>query len=104
MRGTDIRPAEEVPALLRDVAELPSGFRPGRYRRHLWKDGSLRETEVAAHSLTIGERKLILVVVHDITEQKQAERDVAYQRNMRRTVIDIVPDFIYAKDAARRVT
>jgi PAS domain S-box-containing protein len=44
------------------------------------------------------------ILSQDITERKRAEADLAHDRNVLRTVIDNVPDFIYAKDSASRFT
>jgi PAS domain S-box-containing protein len=104
MRISDIRPPEDVPALEADLAAHEGDFRLAQSWRHRWKDGSVREVEVAAHSLAIGGRALTLVVIHDVTERRRAESELAYERNLLRTVIDIVPDFIYAKDSAGRFT
>ena len=104
MRITDIRPPEDVAALERSLAANHDDYQPGQSWRHVWKDGSVREVELAAHSLAIGGRALRLVVVHDVTQHKRTEIELAYERNMLRTVIDIVPDFIYAKDTASRFT
>ena len=38
----------------------------------------------------------------DITSQKEAELKLTAERNLLRTVIDNLPDAIYAKDDARR--
>ncbi|MCB0029845.1 MAG: PAS domain S-box protein, partial [Anaerolineales bacterium] len=42
-------------------------------------------------------------VVHDITELKQAQNTIAEERNLLRTVIDAVPDYIYVKDTQHRM-
>ncbi len=39
----------------------------------------------------------------DITELKQVQRAVAEERNLLRTVVDTVPDFIYVKDMQHRM-
>jgi PAS domain S-box-containing protein len=78
MRITDIRPAKDVRPLVESLAKPRGDFRPSENWRHYWKDGSLREVEIAAHSLEIGGRALSLAVVHDVTERRQVERD--YQR------------------------
>ncbi|MBK8026980.1 MAG: PAS domain S-box protein [Chloroflexi bacterium] len=45
-----------------------------------------------------GEIVGVLVTIEDITIRKQAELAVAEERNLLRTVIDAVPDFIYVDD------
>jgi diguanylate cyclase (GGDEF)-like protein/PAS domain S-box-containing protein len=40
--------------------------------------------------------------LEDITERKQTEQELADERNLLRTLIDILPDIIYAKDTESR--
>jgi PAS domain S-box-containing protein len=72
----DIRPTEDVPNLLADVA----GNRSAPYVTGLWrhrkKDGSLIDVEVTAHEFEYGDRKSRLVLAKDITEQVRAEAQV----------------------------
>jgi PAS domain S-box-containing protein len=72
----DIRPAEDVPALLADV----TGNRSSPYVTSIWrhqkKDGSLIDVEVTSHEFHIGEQKAKLVLANDITEQLRAEAQV----------------------------
>lgn len=45
----------------------------------------------------------LVCIIRDITERKQAELVIAEERNLLRTVIDAVPDFIYVKDTQHRM-
>ncbi len=45
-----------------------------------------------------GEIKYILGVFEDITQQKQTETALTEERNLLRTVIDNIPDYVYVKD------
>jgi len=45
----------------------------------------------------------VLGTIEDITAQKQSELAIAEERNLLRTVIDTVPDFIYVKDRQHRM-
>ena len=68
----DIRPAEDVPRLVRHLAR---GLRRTGYTgmwRHRKKDGSLITVEVFASALP-GERRANLVFAHDITERLRNE-------------------------------
>jgi PAS domain S-box-containing protein len=40
-------------------------------------------------------------IIRDITERKQAEEALAEERNLLRTLIDNLPDYIYIKDTSR---
>ena len=72
-----------------------------RYRR---KDGKLiwvRST-VSLASGTEAVPRFAMSIVEDITERKRAETALARERNVLRTLIDNLPDFIYVKDAESR--
>lgn len=72
----DIRPAEDIPALLERVSKLKEGVHsPGEWR-HLKKDGTILDVEIASHPLTFGGRPAELVLANDITERKQAEEEL----------------------------
>ncbi len=43
-------------------------------------------------------------IVTDVSEQRQAEAAAAQQRHLLRTIIDLLPDSVYAKDAEGRKT
>ena len=45
----------------------------------------------------------IVCIIRDITERKKAELTIAEERNLLRTLIDAVPDFIYVKDRDHRL-
>ena len=49
-----------------------------------------------------GEVTRLVGTVQDITERKQAESELAEQRNLLRTLIDNLPDYVYTKDTAGR--
>jgi len=73
MRLTDIRPQEDVPLLLEELAKVGSGFYHSGDWRHLLKDGRLIDVEIVSHKLVFAGREAELVVIRDITKQKQAE-------------------------------
>ncbi|MBI3152346.1 MAG: response regulator [Chloroflexi bacterium] len=45
-----------------------------------------------------------LIILHDVTQQKQAENNLYVERNLLRTLIDNLPDRVYVKDAQGRKT
>jgi hypothetical protein len=76
MTVKDIRPPEDVPALLEDVATaMPDegGYRPHGQRRHLRKDGSLVYVEVSANDIDFEGRPARLVMVIDVTDRRRLE-------------------------------
>ncbi|MGE3267932.1 MAG: PAS domain S-box protein [Chloroflexota bacterium] len=68
--------AESLVQLVRSVVRLgrPS-YRPPRLWRHVYKDGRIRDVEVAAHDVDLGERETVLVVITDVTARLQAQRE-----------------------------
>jgi PAS domain S-box-containing protein len=68
----DIRPPEDVPALLENVALRAPGLERS-YWRHRRKDGTLIDVEIVSHPLVWEGREAKLVIAHDITEQRRAE-------------------------------
>ena len=76
MTVKDIRPPEDVPALLEDVAiAMPDegGYRPRGQWRHVRKDGSLAYVEVTANDIDFEGRPARLVMVIDVTDRRRLE-------------------------------
>jgi len=71
---TDIHRPEDVPHLFEDVARTRAGVQHSGEWRHLSKDGRLIDVEVICHGLAFGGHEAQMVVVHDITKQRQAEQ------------------------------
>lgn len=72
----DIRPAEDLPRLLEDVAQPRTDYQASRDWRHRLKDGTTIDVEIVSHTVAFAGRTAALVVVHDITERKRAEAEV----------------------------
>ena len=71
---SDIPPQEDVPRLLEKVAESREGLRHRGEWRHRLKDGRIIEVEIDSFNLAFGGHEAQLVLVRDITKQKQAEQ------------------------------
>jgi PAS domain S-box-containing protein len=76
-RITDIRPPEDVPTLLEDVAKGRAGLEISTQRRHFKKDGTLIEVETSRRNLVFDGRSAALVLCTDVTERKKTERRMA---------------------------
>ncbi|WP_190756582.1 PAS domain S-box protein, partial [Nostoc sp. FACHB-145] len=61
------------------------------------KDGSYLEEEV---SLTLSEQGDLICVCRDISQRKEAERQLEEQRSFLRSIIDNNPNYIFVKDTA----
>jgi PAS domain S-box-containing protein len=76
----DIRPPEDMPALLKDIAMVipeDGGYRPRGQWRHLRKDGSLIYAEVSANDIDFEGRPARLVLVIDVTDRRRLEAKLA---------------------------
>jgi len=69
----DIRPAEDVPALLDDVHESGRGSISTAVWRHRKKDGSMIDVAITANDFEWNGRPARLILAINITERKRAE-------------------------------
>jgi PAS domain S-box-containing protein len=73
----DIRPPEDVAALLDRVAHTTAGLDHADTWRHRKRDGTIIEVEITSHSLTFAGRPARLVLAHDVTERRQVALTLA---------------------------
>jgi PAS domain S-box-containing protein len=71
----DIRPPEDVPALLETVRALGEGNESSNAWRHRLKDGTIIDTENTSYALTFLGRAARVVVAVDITQRKLDEAE-----------------------------
>jgi PAS domain S-box-containing protein len=71
----DIRPPEDIPALLETVKNLGEGNESSGAWRHRLKDGTLIDTENTSYALTFLGRAARVVVAVDITQRKRDEAE-----------------------------
>ena len=69
----DIRPEEDIPALLKSTANAPPETEAAGVWRHRRKDGSLINVEITSRPLVYRGRDARLVVATDISVRKKAE-------------------------------
>lgn len=73
---TEIRPEEDIPELLRDIAKRALGLHECGLWRHRRKNGTMIDVEIVSHPLDFHGIQSMLVAAHDITERKRAEEAV----------------------------
>ncbi len=100
----DIRPAEDVPRLLENLAQVGSGVDEAGVWRHVKKDGSVIEVEITSHTLRYGGRSAEMVLAHDVTERRRAEAALRESEQRFRALVDLSADFYWVTDAEHRFT
>jgi PAS domain S-box-containing protein len=70
--------------------------------RHTTKDGKTIPVEISSSLVTYKGNQAILSIARDITERKQMEEKMAYERDLFNVLMDNIPDPIYFKDTKSR--
>jgi two-component system, cell cycle sensor histidine kinase and response regulator CckA len=92
----DLRPPEDVPALVERLSDRTAAMPQGPWR-HLRKDGTLIDVEVAAHPLMWGDRPAWHGVITDVTARTRAEADL----RLRERVMEGMSQGLLIADATR---
>ncbi|TVM04216.1 MAG: hypothetical protein CV087_00810 [Candidatus Brocadia sp. WS118] len=74
----DIRPFDDVPALLDSVSKVTTGFGVAGIWRHRKKDGSIIYVEISSHTITFAGRHAEVVLANDVTERKWMEEKIKH--------------------------
>ena len=72
----DIRPAEDIVALLNNVEQISQTYNFSGEWRHIKKNGELIIVEITSHSVISNGRNARHVLIHDVTESKKAEAEI----------------------------
>ncbi len=104
MRITDIRPAEDVPALLANLAQKRTSLQQSGRWRHRLRDGELISVEISSHKLRLAGRDAALVVAQDVTDRLAAEAGRVESEARKGALLDAALDAIVAIDPEGRIT
>jgi len=96
----DIRPSEDVAALLERMANGNSGSIESKSWRHQKKDGTVIDVEITSSPLTFAGHAAKFVLAIDITERKRAEADLRNSEERYRHLFhdDLTGDFIATRE------
>jgi PAS domain S-box-containing protein len=72
----DIRPQEDIEALLKDVRQTEPNYNFAGEWRHLKKNGEIINVGIISYPITFNNRKARHVMVTDITARKEAEKKI----------------------------
>jgi PAS domain S-box-containing protein len=91
LRITDIRPAEDIPALEENIrAQRPRLQESGPWR-HESKGGRVFQVQIASHLLEWGGRGAALVVAQDTTERQRSEEALRAAEELFHTAFEAAP-------------
>jgi PAS domain S-box-containing protein len=77
----DIRPPDDVPALLDDLAR--TGASDGvNVWRHLKHDGTVIEVEITSHAVAFGDHLAQFAMAEDVTDQRRLQRQLQQSQRM----------------------
>ena len=99
----DIRPAEDIPALMQKVAVSKDGLDVAGIWRHRKKDGTIIDVEVTSHTLLFGGRRAEVVLAHDVTERNRAEEAIRASEERYRTILSSALDGFWILDMEGRI-
>ena len=94
----DIRPAEDVLDVQRNVALVREGVKEIHGARHRKKDGSVIVVDMTIHEVRLGERATWLVLVKDVTEAVRTAAALRESNEFVRALFDSSPVAIMATD------
>lgn len=69
----DIRPPEDLPALISELMRHPEGLDLSGVWRHVVQDGTIIDVEITTHSIEFEGRPSELVLANDVTERERIE-------------------------------
>ncbi|WP_447986657.1 PAS domain S-box protein [Nitrospira sp. Nam74] len=98
MTVKDIRPPEDVPALMERVSRVTDGFDAAGFWRHRKRDGTIIDVEIAGHTVTFGWRSAELILVRDVTDRKRAEQAIRASEERFQVFMNNSPTVAFMKD------
>ncbi|PYS96265.1 MAG: hybrid sensor histidine kinase/response regulator [Acidobacteria bacterium] len=78
----DIRPPEDVPALLENITRIGEELDKAGVWRHRKKDGGVIDVEITSHTLVFAGRRAEVVLANDVTERKMLEEQLRQSQKM----------------------
>lgn len=91
----DIRPPQDVSALLENVSKVTSGFARAGTWRHRKKDGTIINVEITSHTLTFAGKSAEVVSVNDVTLRLQTEEALRQAEAKYRSIFENAVEGIF---------
>ncbi|HEX2060364.1 MAG TPA: EAL domain-containing protein, partial [Thermoanaerobaculia bacterium] len=99
----DIRPPEEIPAMMAALHDMTERRGPTVFR-HRKKDGTVIDVDVTSFEFLSGTRRSRLVIAQDITERRRAEEELRRSEERYRELFENANDLVYTHDLEGRIT
>jgi PAS domain S-box-containing protein len=99
----DIRPKEDIPAMLKVVADLNDGITRAKGYRHKKKNGEIIYVDVTSNSIEFNGRESEVVVVYDVTDRYIAEQALRESEEKFRSVFTDSHDCIYVTSSDGKI-
>ncbi|HLW59866.1 MAG TPA: PAS domain S-box protein [bacterium] len=103
MRITELRPEDEVPRLLANVAKERPELQSSGEWHHRLKNGQVIDVHITSHTLEFSGRHAILVVAQDITERKHARLALQQSEARKSAILQGALDCIITMDHLGRI-
>jgi PAS domain S-box-containing protein len=100
----DIRPVEEVPRLLENVASNIEGLERSGLWHHRLKDGRIIYVEITSHDLEFEGNPAKIVWAHDVTQLKDSEEKARRLAKRLETTLNSITEGFYTLDRDWRFT
>jgi PAS domain S-box-containing protein len=103
MTMKELRPAEDIPQWTAYIAMIPNVENAHQWR-HKKRDGTLIDVENTWHEIHFQERNALLALIHDITEDKQAEATLKASERRFRMLADTAPVMVWVSGTDKLFT
>ena len=94
----DIRPREDIPALLLTLSQSQPGIAPVGTWKHCRKDGTLIDVEITAHPLTFAGRNAVVILANDVTDRLRASSALVESNKRITNILASITDGFFALD------
>ena len=103
MTIADIRPEENIPELMLDVAKRELGLQRAGVWKHRKKNGVTIDVEIVCHHLDFHGSEAMLVAAYDLTERKRAEEQLLFKTALLEAQTETTIEGILVVDESDRI-
>src|SRR5258708_13925636 len=98
LHAGDIRPKEDIPAFMDEVARVREHIERGGIWRHRKKDGTELEVQISGDAVEVGGREAVMVMANDVTELRRADRALRESEQRYRLLFEGNPQPMWVMD------